>query len=60
MKMTLEKPTDSPGQPKALRPAGSRAGRKRGLSARTKDFWRVLSDAALAAPHTPVLRRFHD
>jgi hypothetical protein len=61
MKMTLEKQTDSPArakQPGTPGESGSRSNRKRGLSARTRDFWRALSDAA--QPHTPALRRFHD
>jgi hypothetical protein len=29
-------------------------------SSRTREFWRVLSSAALSSPQAPVLRRLHD
>jgi hypothetical protein len=41
-------------------PLAPRTRKKRGAALRPRDFWRALSSAALASPHTPVLRRFHD
>ena len=34
--------------------------KKRGTALSTRNFWRALSSAAVASPHTPVLQRFHD
>jgi len=63
MKTTPEKPsTGSQSVAKEIarfRTLRSRA-RKRGALLATKDFWRALSSAALASPHTPILRRLHD
>jgi hypothetical protein len=58
MKMILEKPNGSTKGASAFR--RSRGAKKRGALFASKDFWRVLSSAALSSPHTPVLRRLHD
>jgi hypothetical protein len=51
----LEPAPKNAGAPPVPRPR-----KKRGAALNTRNFWRALSSAALASPHTPVLRRFHD
>ncbi|HWD93849.1 MAG TPA: hypothetical protein VG938_16025 [Verrucomicrobiae bacterium] len=62
MKMIFSKQTAGlePRPLDAGAPSASRSRKKRGAALTTRNFWRTLSTAALASPHTSVLRRFHD
>jgi hypothetical protein len=59
MKTILDKSANSPGaareQGAASRPPRSRAKKRAALFA-TTDFWRAISDAAMASPHAPIAR----